>query len=75
MAHDQEQRARLKLHPDATTAPQDWSDAIEYPTLTHALEAAVDRMAENPWIRSSERTLSPAEIDDLWKEMFRSRSD
>jgi hypothetical protein len=75
MALDPEQRAQLKLDGDPLTAPRDWSDAVEYPTLTQALEAAVDRMADTPWIRSGEQTLSPAQIDDLWKELFRSRSD
>ena len=63
------------LHKDPVTPPQDWGGATEYPTLTQAVEAAVDRMEDGPWIHSDGQTLSPAEIDDLWKELFRARSD
>jgi hypothetical protein len=75
MAQDPKQPARLRFNGDLLSAPPDWGDAVEYPTLTQALEAAVDRMEDGPWIQSGERTLSPAAIDDLWKELFRSRSD
>ena len=75
MAHDMEQPARLKLHQDRLDPPRDWSGAQEFATFTEALEAAVERMDSGPWIQAGGRTLSPPEIDDLWKELFRSRSD
>ena len=75
MAYDLEQPARLLLHGNSVTAPQDWSGAEAFSTFKEALEAAVDRMQAAPWILTGGQTLSPAEIDDLWKELFRSRSD
>ncbi len=75
MPHDLESPAKLKLGMDAAQEPQDWSDAEQFPTLRQALEAAVDRMAEHPWIRAGGKTIAPPDVDDLWKEAFRPLSD
>jgi hypothetical protein len=75
MAHDLEKPSRLLFQADALHEPKDWEQAEAFPSLREALEAAVDRMADGPWIKASGKTLRPAEIEDLWKEVFRSRSD
>lgn len=75
MAHDLDRPAQLLWHADPVEAPRDWSGAEAFPALRQALEAAVERIHEGPWIRVDGRVLPPSEVDDLWKETFRSRSD
>ena len=75
MAEDLDGRAWLKLSENAGAAPQDWSDAEEFPTLREALEAAVERTADAPWVRTEERVIGPGELQDLWKTVFRPLSD
>lgn len=75
MPYDPNLPAELVLSQDATAAPRDWGSAEKFSTLREALEAAVDKTAEHPWIRTADGVISPAEVDDLWKEIFRVRSD
>lgn len=75
MAHDPESPAQLKLGGNPLQEPEDWSDAEQFTTLRGALEAAVDCMSQHPWIRAGDEVIAPPDVDDLWKELFRSRSD
>ena len=75
MAHDLERPAELIWHADPVTPPDAWSGAEAFPTFRQALEAAVEPLHDGPWIRVDGDILAPAEVDDLWKEPFRDRSD
>ena len=75
MPPDLDMPAQLLFTGDAVQPPADWSRAEEYGTLREALEAAVERIADAPWIRTGGETIKPADLDDLWKEAFRPLSD
>ncbi len=75
MLHRLDDPAQLKFTREPTNAPDDWTDAEEFATLREALEAAVGRIADAPWIRTGGETIKPADIDDMWKEAFRPLSD
>ncbi len=75
MNYDLEAPAQLLFAGDALDAPADWTGAEDIPTLRQALEAAVGRIDEAPWIRSGGTTFKPADVDALWKEAFRPLSD
>ena len=75
MPHDLHAPAQLKFGQDSVHPPQDWGDADTFETLREALEAAAGRVADHPWIRAGNRIIAPPDVDDLWKEAFRARSD
>jgi hypothetical protein len=75
MPHDLQAPAELMFAADAVQEPADWSRAEQFQTLRQALEAAAGRVGEHPWIRAANQIIAPPEVDDLWKEAFRSRSD
>ena len=75
MAYDLDSPAQLMLGSETLAEPQSWDDAEHFATLREALEAAVDRMGQHPWIRTGGQVIAPHDVDDLWKEAFRGRSD
>ena len=75
MAHHLDSPAQLLFGADPIQEPGEWAAAERFNTLREALEAAVDRMAEHPWIRVGNRVIAPPDVDDLWKEAFRPLSD
>jgi hypothetical protein len=75
MSESPNEPAELAFSGDAQSAPADWESAEQFPSLRAALEAAVDRMDQHPWIRVAGRIIAPPDVDDLWKETFRARSD
>ena len=75
MAHHLDSPAQLLFGADQTQESTEWATAERFDTLREALEAAVDRMAEHPWIRVGDQVIAPPDVDDLWKEAFRPLSD
>ena len=75
MAYDLGKPAQLKFTGEPVQAPADWSDAEDFASLRMALEAAVERIGDGPWIRTGGETIKPTDIEDLWKGAFRPLSD
>lgn len=62
--------AELKWHLDEEEPPEDWWDAISFPTLREALGAVVHGTPQtgHPWIRCEGRVVGPQEVETLIRE-------
>jgi hypothetical protein len=70
MALDFTASARVKWHLDEEEPPDDWSDAVSFPTLSEALEAILSGTPQtgHPWVRCGKRIFAPHEVERLWRE-------
>ncbi len=62
--------AAVKWHPDEEDPPEDWSDALVFPTLREALEAIANGTPQtgHPWILCRRRLLSPSQIEEICRD-------
>ena len=70
MNHDLSAPAEVMWHLDEEEAPEEWTDAIEFPTLREALEAVFNGAPQtgHPWIRCSGVVFSPHDIETNWPQ-------
>jgi hypothetical protein len=70
MSHDLSAPAAVLWHPDEEEPPEDWSGAVEFPSLREAVDAIVTGvpLTGHPWIRCGGEVFAPHEIEALWQE-------
>jgi hypothetical protein len=70
MALDFTAPAQVMWHSDEEEPPDDWSDALSFPTLHEALEAIVNGTPQtgHPWVLCGTRVFAPHEVEELGRD-------
>lgn len=68
MTFDLTAPAQVMWHLDEEDPPDDWDDAIAFPTLSEALAAIFGGTPQtgHPWVLCRRRVFSPREAEALW---------
>jgi hypothetical protein len=68
MSYDLSAPAEVLWHSSEEDAPEDWSGAVSFATLSEAVEAIVGGTPQtgHPWVRCGEHVLAPHDIEALW---------